>query len=121
MFPDAGAGVCAHACLVEFSLWSCVVSSLCRLDSDCGDLADLRRVVIGNVVQEERSVSGVRCFHLVLYGDSVVGPRCADGSGGYGGGPSPVRRPCLGDCVCGWLEGGVGMCEVECLQAYGGV
>ena len=29
--------------------------------------------------------------------------------------------PCIGDGAFGWLEGGGVVCQVECLEAYGGV
>ena len=29
--------------------------------------------------------------------------------------------PCIGDRTCGWLDGGGGVCQVECLEAYGGI
>ena len=121
MVPSVDAGFNGHACLVEYLAWACVVGSLCGLECDCGDFADLQGVVMGHAVQKERIVFSVCCFHLVPYGVSVVGPPCADGSGRYGGGPSHVRRPCLGDCTCGWLEGGFGMFQLDWLKAYRGV
>ena len=66
-------------------------------------------------------MSGVGRFHLVPYGVSLVGPCRTDGGSWYGGGPAPVCCPCHGDGPCGWLEGGEGVCQVECLEAYGGV
>ena len=59
-------------------------------------------------------------FHLVPYGVHIVGPCRLDGASGYGGGPAPVCFPCLGDGACGWLEGSGGVCQVDCLEAYGG-
>ena len=64
---------------------------------------------------------GVGRFHLVPYGVPIVGPCRMDGASGYGGGPAPVCCPCLGDGACGWLERGVGLCQVECLETYGSV
>ena len=75
----------------------------------------------GHAMEKERGVSRVGCLHLVPYGVTITGPCCTDGSGGYGGGPAPVCRPCLGDGVCGCLEGGGGSCWVECLEALPGV
>ena len=66
-------------------------------------------------------MSGVGRFHLVPYGVPIVGPCRSDGAGGYEGGPAPVCCPCLGHGACGRLEGGGGVCQVECLEAYGGV
>ena len=66
-------------------------------------------------------MSGVGRFHLVPYGVTIVGPCRSDGAGGYGGGPAPVCSPCLGHGTCGRLEGGGWVCQVECLEAYGGV
>ena len=60
-------------------------------------------------------------FHLVPGGVYIVGPCCTDGASGYGGGPAPVCCPCLGDGACGWREGRGGVCQVECLEAYGGI
>ena len=78
-------------------------------------------MVVGHAVEEEGGVSGVGCFHLVPYGVPIVGQCRSDGAGGYGGGPAPVCCPCLGHGTCGRLEGGGGVCQVECLKAYGGV
>ena len=64
---------------------------------------------------------GVCRFHLVPYGVPITGPFCTDCGSGYGGGPAPVCCPCLGYGACGWLEGGGGVCQVECLKVYGGV
>ena len=64
---------------------------------------------------------GVGRFHLVPYGVPIVGPCRLDGASGYGGRPAPVCCPCLGDGECAQLEGGGAMCQVECLEAYGGV
>ena len=64
---------------------------------------------------------GVGRFHLVSYGVLIVGPCRTDSASGYGRGPAPVCGSCLGDGACGWLEGGGGVCQVECLEAYGGV
>ena len=63
---------------------------------------------MGHAVEEERGVPVVGCLHLVSCGVSLMGPRSTDNSGGYGGGPAPVCRPCAGDGTCGWLEGSVG-------------
>ena len=115
--PQARVHVAGHARLVEYPAWACVAGPLCGLEADCGDLADLRRVVVRHAVKEEGGVSGEGRFHLVPY----VGPCRPDGVGGYGGGPAPVCCPCLGDGACGRLEGGGGVCQVECLEAYGGV
>ena len=66
-------------------------------------------------------MSGVGRFHLVPYGVPIVGPCHSDGAPGYGGGPATVCCPCLGHGACGRLEGGGRVCQVECLEAYGGV
>ena len=66
--------VCGHARMVECPAWACVAGPLCGLEADCGDLADLRRVVVGHAVKEEGGVSGVGRFHLVPYGVPIVGP-----------------------------------------------
>ena len=66
-------------------------------------------------------MSGVGRFYLVPNGVPIVGPCRSDGAGGYGGGPAPVCCPCLGHRACGQLEGGGGVCQVECSEAYGGV
>ena len=57
---------------------------------------------------------GVGRFHLVPYGVPIVGPCRTDGRSGYRGRPAPLCYPCLGDGACGWLEGGGGVCQVEC-------
>ena len=64
---------------------------------------------------------GVGRFHLVPYGVPIVEPCCTDGARGYGGGPAPVCCQFPGDGACGWLEGGGAVCQVECLEASGGV
>ena len=76
---------------------------------------------MGHVVEEECGVPGGGCLHLVPYGVPVMGPRRTDGPSGYGGGPAPVCCPCLADSVRGWLEGGGGVHQVECLEADRGV
>ena len=119
--PQARVDVGGHARLVEYPAWACVAGLLCCLEADCGDLADLRRVVVGHAMKEEGAVSGVGRFHLVPYGVPIVGQCGPDGAGGYGGGPAPVCCPCLGYGVCGRLEGGGGVRQVECPEAYGGV
>ena len=121
MVPQARVHAGGHARLVEYPAWACVAGLLCGLEADCGDLADLRGVVVGHAVKEEGGVSGVGHFHLVPYGVPIVGPCRPDGAGGYGGGPAPVCCPCLGYGACGRLKGGGGVCQVECLKAYGGV
>ena len=78
-------------------------------------------MVVGHAVKEKGGVSGVGRFHLVPYGVPIVGPCRSVCPGGYGGGPAHVCRPCLGHGACGRLEGGGGVCQVECLEAYGGV
>ena len=77
-------------------------------------------MVVGHVVKEKGGVSGVGRFHLLPYGVHILGPCCPDDASGHGGGPAPVCCRCLGDGAYGWLEGGVGVCQVECLEAYGG-
>ena len=119
--PQARVHVGGHARLVEYPAWACVAGPLCGLEADCGNFADLRRVVVGHAVKEEGGVSGVGRFHLVPYCVPIVGPRRPDGASGYGGGPAPVCCPCPGDGACGRLEGVGGVCQVECLEAYGGV
>ena len=119
--PQARVHLGGHARLVEYPAWACVAGPLCALEADCGHLTDLRRVVVGHAVEEEGGVSGVGRFHLVPYGVPIVGPCCPKGAGGYGGGPAPVCCPCLRDGACGRLEGGGWVCQVECLEAYGGV
>ena len=66
-------------------------------------------------------MSDVGRFQLVPYGVPIVGPCRSDGAAGYGRGLAPVCCPCLGHGACGRLEGGRGVCQVECLEAYGGV
>ena len=119
--PQARVYVRWHACLVEYPVWACVAGPLCGLEADRGDLADFWRVVVGHVVKEEGGVSGVGRFHLVPFGVPIVEPCRPDGASGYGGEPARVCCPCLGDCACGRPEGGGGVCQVECLEAYGGV
>ena len=119
--PQARVHVGGHARLVEYPAWACVAGPLCGLEADCGDFPDFWRVVVGHAVNEEGGVSGVGRFHLLPYGVLIVGPCRPDGASGYGGGPAPVCCPCLGDDACGWLEGGGRVCQVECLEAYGGV
>ena len=119
--PQAPVHVGGHACLVEYPAWACVAGPLCGLEADCGDLADLQRVVVGHAVKEEGGVSGVGCFHLVPYCVPIVGPCRPDGAGGYGGEPAPMCCSCLGDGAYGRLEGACGVCQVECLETYGGV
>ena len=119
--PQARVHVGGHACLVEYPARTCVAGPLCGFEADFGDLADLRSVVVGHAVKDEGGVSGVGRFHLVPYGIPIVGPCRSGGAGGYGGGPAPVCCPCLGHGACGRLEGGGGVCGVECLEAYGGV
>ena len=70
--------------------WACPSGGVPSFEAVCGDLADLRRVVVGHPVKEEGGVSGVGRFHLVSYGIPIVGPCRSDGAGGYGGGPAPV-------------------------------
>ena len=113
MVPQACVHVGGHARLVEYPAWTCC--------ADCGDFGDFRRVVVGHALKEEGGVSGVGPFHLVPYGVPIVGPCHQDGASGYGGGPATVCCPCLGDGAFGWLEGGGGLCHLECLEAYGGV
>ena len=106
MVLDAGVGAGGHACLVEYPAWALVAGSLRSLESDGSNFADLRGVVLRHAAEEERTVSGVGCLHLVPYGVTIMGPCPTDGSSGYGGRSVPVCRPCLGDAACGWLEGG---------------
>ena len=119
--PQARVDVGGHAPLVEYPARACVAGRLCGLEADCGDFADFRSVVVGHAKKEEGGVSGVGRFHLVPNGVPIVGPCRPDGASGYEGGPAPVRCPCLGDSACGRLEGGGGVCQVECLEVYGGV
>ena len=119
--PQARVHVGWHARLLEYPVWACVAGVLCGLEADCGDFADLRRVGVGHAVKEEGGVSGVGRFHLVPYCVPIVGPCRPDGASGYGGGPAPVCCPCLGDGASGGLEGGGEVCQVECLEAYGGI
>ena len=119
--PQARVHVGGHARLVEYPAWACVAGPLCGLEADCGDFADLRRVVVGHAVKKEGGVSGLGRLHLVPYCVPIVGPRRPDRASGYGGGPASVCFPCLGDGTCGRLEGGGGVCQMECLEAYGGV
>ena len=72
--PQARVHVGGHALLVEYPVWACVAGPLCGLEADCGDFADLRRVVVGHAVKEEGGVSGVGGFHLVPYCVPIVGP-----------------------------------------------
>ena len=119
--PQARVHVGGYARLMEYPAWACVGGPLCGLEADCGDLADPRRLVVGHAVREEGGVSAVGRFHLVLYGVPIVGPCRPNGAGGYGGGPAPVCCPCLGHGACGRFEGGGGVCQVECLEAHGGI
>ena len=119
--PQVRVHVGGYARLVEYPAWACVASPLCGLEADCGGFAEFRRVVVGHAVKEEGGLSGVGRFDLVPYGVPIVGPCRPDGATGYGGGPAPVCCLCLGDCACGRPEGGSGVCQVECLEAYGGV
>ena len=119
--PQARVHVGGHARLVEYPAWACVAGPLCGLEADYGNLADLRRVVVGHAVKEEGGVTGVGRFHLVPYGVLIVGSCRPDGAGGYGSGLAPVCCPCLCYGACGRLQGGGGLCQVECLVAYGGV
>ena len=119
--PQAHVHVGGHAHLVEYPVQACVAGPLCGLEADFGNFTDFRRMVVAHAVKEEGGVSGVGRFHLVSYGVSIVGPCLLDGASGYGGWPAPVCCPCLGDGACGRLEGGGGVCQVECLEAYGGV
>ena len=64
---------------------------------------------------------GAGTFHLVPYGVPIMEPCRTDASTGYGGGPALLCCPCVLDGACGWLEGGGGVRQVECLKAYGGV
>ena len=66
-------------------------------------------------------MSGIGRFHLVPYGVRILGPCRTDGASWYGGGPAPVCCRYLGEGACGWMEGGGGVCQVESLEAYGGV
>ena len=66
-------------------------------------------------------MSCVGCLYLVSYGFTIMGPCRTDCSSGYGGGPAPVCCPCFAEGACGKLEGGGTVCQVECLEAYGGV
>ena len=43
--PQGRVHVGGQAALVEYLSWACVAGPLCGLEADCGDLADLRRVV----------------------------------------------------------------------------
>ena len=121
MVQDAGVGVGRHAYLVKYPARACVAGSLRGLEADRADFADFRGVVVGHAVKEGCAVSGAGCLHLVHPGVLIMGPCRTDGTSGYGGGPAPVCRPCLGDGARGWLEGGGGVCQVECLEAHGGV
>ena len=118
--PQARLHVGGHARLVDYQARACVGGPLCGLEADYGDLADLRWVVVGHAVKEEGCVSGVGRFHHVPYGVPIVGPCRSVGAGGYGGGPAPVCCPCLDHGACGRLEGSGGVCQVDCLEAYGG-
>ena len=106
---------------MEYPASACVAGPFCVLEADRGDLVNFRRVVAGHVVREERGVPGVGSFHFFLYGVSIMGPCRTEGLCGYGGEPAPVCCPCLGDGACGCLEDGGGVCQVECLEDYGGV
>ena len=121
MVPQARDHVGGHDSLAEYQAWACVAGPLCALEADCSDLADLRRVVVGHAVKEEGGVSGVGRLYLVPYRVPIVGPCRSDGVGGYGGEPAPVCCPSLGDGACGQLGGGGRVCQVECLEAYGGI
>ena len=102
-----------HARLVEYPACACVAGPLCGLEADCGVFGDFRRVVVGHAVKEEGGVSGVGRLYLIPYGVPIVRPCRPDGASGYGGGPSTVCCPCLGGGVCGWLEDGGGVFQVD--------
>ena len=110
MVPDAGVGAGGHASLVEYAAWGCVLGSLRGLMSDRSEFPDLRALVVGHAVGEERAVLGVGCLHLVPYGPSTLGPCRTDGLGGCGGGLAPLCRPCFGDGAFARLQGGGGVC-----------
>ena len=107
--------------LVEYPARARVAGPLCGLEADRGNFADFRGVVVGHAVKEEGAVPGVGRFHLFPFGVPIVRPCRADGLCGYGGGPVPACCPWLADGARGWLDGGDGVCQVECLEAYGGV
>ena len=107
--------------MVEYSACARAAGSFRGLESDRGDFADLRGVVVGHALEKECCVSGGGCLHLVPYGVTIMGTWHTDGSVGYGGGLAPVYCPCLGDGACGRLEGGDGVCKVKCFEAYEGV
>ena len=96
--------------MVEYSACARAAASFCGLESDRGNFADLRGVVVGHAVEEECGVFGVGCLHLVPYGVTIMRPWHTDGSVGYGGGLAPPYCPSLGDGACGRLEGGDGVC-----------
>ena len=73
MAPCGEAWVVPDACLLKYPAWARVAGSLRGLESNPGDFADLRGVVVGHAVQEECGVSGVGCLYLVPYGISIVG------------------------------------------------
>ena len=81
--PRARVHVGGHARLLEYPAWACVAGPLCGLEADCGDFADLWRVVVGHAVKEVGDVSGVGCLHPVPYCVPIVGPRRPDGASGY--------------------------------------
>ena len=103
----AGASRCG--CLVEYPVWACVARWLHGLECDRGQLADLQGVDVGHAAREEQNVSGVGCLHVVPYGVFIMGPCRTDCSGVYGGEPTPVCRPCLGDGACRRLDGDRGV------------
>ena len=117
------AGVCfgGPACLVDYSAWACVAGPLRGLEADRGDFANFCGVLVGHAVKEEGGVPSVGRFHLVPYGVPIMGPCRTDGPCGYGGRVAPVCCRWLGDRACVWLEGRGVVCQVECLEAYGGV
>ena len=76
---------------------------------------------MGHAVREECGVPGVGRLYLVPHGISILAPCRTDGLSGYGGGQPPVCCSFLDDGARGGLEGGGGVCQVEHLEAYGGV
>ena len=121
MVPQVRVHVGGHAGLVEYPAWACVAGPLCGLEADGGDFAEFRRVVVAHAMKEEGGVSGVGRYHLSPMASAYFGPCRPDGASGYGGGPAPGCCPCLVDGACGRLEGAGGVCQVECLEADGGV
>ena len=82
MVPQARVHVGGDARLVEYLPWACVAGPLCGLEADSGDLAHLRRVVVGHAVKEEGSV--LKVLPWVVEGAGGLGAGKTSGAGTRG-------------------------------------